>query len=56
MARLWHPPRPLRRHPRHRPTRGDHRDALHRAVDAKLTEHWEEIDLLRLMRQLGALG
>jgi steroid delta-isomerase-like uncharacterized protein len=29
---------------------------LHRVADAKLTEHWEEIDLLRLMRQLGALG
>jgi steroid delta-isomerase-like uncharacterized protein len=29
---------------------------LHRVVDGKLTEHWEEIDLLRLMRQLGVLG
>jgi steroid delta-isomerase-like uncharacterized protein len=29
---------------------------LHRVADAKLTEHWEEIDLLRLMRQLGVLG
>ena len=29
---------------------------LHRVADGKLTEHWEEIDLLRLMRQLGFLG
>ena len=29
---------------------------LHRVADGKLTEHWEEIDLLRLMRQLGVLG
>ena len=29
---------------------------LHRIADGKLTEHWEEIDLLRLMRQLGVLG
>jgi steroid delta-isomerase-like uncharacterized protein len=29
---------------------------LHRVVDGKLTEHWEEIDLLRLLRQLGVLG
>jgi steroid delta-isomerase-like uncharacterized protein len=29
---------------------------LHRVVDGKLSEHWEEIDLLRLMRQLGVLG
>jgi steroid delta-isomerase-like uncharacterized protein len=29
---------------------------LHRVADTKLLEHWEEIDLLRLMRQLGALG
>jgi len=29
---------------------------LHLVVDGKLTEHWEEIDLLRLMRQLGVLG
>jgi steroid delta-isomerase-like uncharacterized protein len=29
---------------------------LHRVVDGKLTGHWEEIDLLRLMRQLGVLG
>ena len=29
---------------------------LHRVTDSKLTEHWEEIDLLRLMRQLGVLG
>jgi hypothetical protein len=28
----------------------------HRVADTKLLEHWEEIDLLRLMRQLGALG
>jgi steroid delta-isomerase-like uncharacterized protein len=29
---------------------------LHRVADTKLLEHREEIDLLRLMRQLGALG
>ena len=29
---------------------------LHRVSDAKLIEHWEEINLFRLMRQLGALG
>jgi steroid delta-isomerase-like uncharacterized protein len=29
---------------------------LHRIADGKLTEHWEEIDLLRLMRQLGVRG
>ena len=29
---------------------------LHRVLDAKLIEHWEEINLFRLMRQLGALG
>ena len=29
---------------------------LHRVADDKLTEHWEEIDLLRLLRQLGVLG
>jgi hypothetical protein len=29
---------------------------LHRVADTKLTEHWEEIGLLRLLRQLGALG
>ena len=29
---------------------------LHRVADGKLTEHWEEIDLLRLLRQLGVLG
>ena len=29
---------------------------LHRVTDAKLIEHWEEINLFRLMRQLGALG
>jgi steroid delta-isomerase-like uncharacterized protein len=29
---------------------------LHRVADGRLTEHWEEIDLLRLLRQLGVLG
>jgi len=29
---------------------------LHRIADGKLTEHWEEIDLLRLLRQLGVLA
>ena len=29
---------------------------LHRVADGKLTEHWEEIDVLRLLRQLGVLG
>ena len=29
---------------------------LHRVADGMLTEHWEEIDLLRLLRQLGVLG
>ena len=29
---------------------------LHRVVDGKLAEHWEEIHLLRLLRQLGVLG
>jgi steroid delta-isomerase-like uncharacterized protein len=29
---------------------------LHRVADGKFTEHWEEIDLLRLLRQLGVLG
>jgi len=29
---------------------------LHRVADGKLSEHWEEIDLLRLLRQLGVLG
>jgi steroid delta-isomerase-like uncharacterized protein len=29
---------------------------LHRVSDAKLIEQWEEINLFRLMRQLGALG
>ena len=29
---------------------------LHRVSGAKLTEHWEQIDLFRLMRQLGVLG
>jgi predicted ester cyclase len=26
---------------------------LHRVADGQLIEHWEEIDLLRLLRQLG---
>ena len=29
---------------------------LHRVADGKLTDHWEEIDVLRLLRQLGVLG
>jgi steroid delta-isomerase-like uncharacterized protein len=29
---------------------------LHRVADATLIEHWEEINLFRLMQQLGALG
>jgi steroid delta-isomerase-like uncharacterized protein len=29
---------------------------LHRVADGKLVEHWEEIDVFRLLRQLGALG
>ena len=28
---------------------------FHRVADAKLAEHWEEINLLRLMRQFGVL-
>jgi steroid delta-isomerase-like uncharacterized protein len=29
---------------------------IHRIAGGRLTEHWEEIDLLGLFRQLGALG
>jgi ketosteroid isomerase-like protein len=34
--------------------RAEYRDAV--LASGKLTEHWEEIDVLRLLRQLGVLG
>jgi hypothetical protein len=34
----------------------DREVAIHRIAGGRLTEHWEEIDLLGLFRQLGALG